>query len=83
MADLFKAIGLGTEAGGTQQEIDQKKLIEDFTKWEQGQPYNNPWLESLAKIMGTKATEPVVYGGGSEEGWLNPVAKILGGSWGK
>jgi hypothetical protein len=78
MDDLFEAIGLGTEAGGTQQGITQKGLLEDLTKWEQGQAYNNPWLESLAKIMGTKATEPVVYGGGSQEGWLSPVSKIIG-----
>lgn len=83
MDAFFKALGLGTDAGATQQGVDQNALIEEYTKWQQSQPYNNPWLKLLESSMGTSASEPVVTGGSSQEGWLKPateIAKIIG-SW--
>ena len=76
MEQFFKALGLGEVAGATQQGIDQNKLVEDYTKWQQSQPYSNPWLKFLGSTMGTSASEPVVTGGEAKEGWLKPAAEV-------
>jgi len=54
---------LATQAvntGGIQQQYEQNKLNEALQKWQQSQPYNNPWLQNyLAPALGTPAFENV------------------------
>jgi len=82
MQNLFTSLGLGAEAGATQQGMDQNALIEAFTKWQQEQPYANPWLSFLSPAM-TGAVEPVVTAGSSQQGALGPLADIFSAWLGK
>ncbi|MBE3139369.1 MAG: hypothetical protein IMZ53_02175 [Thermoplasmata archaeon] len=46
--------------GGMEQTYNQNLLNEAYSKWQQGQSYNNPWLtQFLGQALGTNATENV------------------------
>lgn len=63
-------------AGDTQQGLDQADINEMITKWTQGQPYNNPYLNLLQMALGTSAITPVVNGGNT--GFLDAMAPGIG-----
>lgn len=86
MNDLFKAIGLGSDAGATQRDITGQGLNEEYTKWQQGQAYNNPWLSMLAQALGIPAFEnvvqPEVQKSGLMQDLIAPVAQGYASSGG-
>ena len=63
-------------AGDTQQGLNQAEINEMITKWTQGQPYNNPYLNILQMALGTPAITPVVNGGST--GFLDAMAPGIG-----
>lgn len=85
-----KTLGLSTldnvlnqmrSAGGTQQGIAQNQLNEGYNKWNQSQPYNNPWLGYLGQAM-TSPYQAQNYQTPGQPSFMNQLASPLGNIFG-
>lgn len=83
--------GVGLTAGGQQRDIMAELLGEDYQKWQTAQPYNNPWLQMLQTVLGTKAFDPIVQGPTQSRGVFGDLlgaasnlgaGAITAGGWG-
>ncbi|MBI9073777.1 MAG: hypothetical protein JEZ02_00100 [Desulfatibacillum sp.] len=64
-------------AGETQREITGDQLLEEYRKWADEQPYNNPWLSYLNLGLETTAFEPVVQGATYQPGSLDSLTRFF------
>jgi hypothetical protein len=71
--DFLKTLGIGAEAGTTQQALNQADINELITKWSAEQPYNNPWLSLLTTALGANSFENVVQPEVQKEGLLQTM----------
>ena len=74
---ILSTINAGLAGGTTQQGISQGELSDAFTKWQQAQGYNNPWLNLSNLALGTTAFQPIVQGPTQTPGLLT---SLLGGA---
>ncbi|TNF87099.1 MAG: hypothetical protein EP301_07385 [Gammaproteobacteria bacterium] len=75
LAQRQQQLGQMLGAGGTQRAIQGQQLGEDYAKWQQAQPYANPWLTGfLGPALGTPG-----FGYGHQQGLMSKIANIQGG----
>jgi|GEM_PF-1579947 len=77
--DFLKTLGMGTDAGATQQALNQTDINELISKWTTEQPYNNPWLNLLANALGTTSFENVVDPGSRSSGLMQDFMPAIAG----
>ena len=53
---------LGMSVGGTERDVLNQLLGEDYSKWAMSQPYANPWLNYLNLALGSKSFDPIIQG---------------------
>lgn len=64
--------------GSQQRDVAQQGLGADFSRWSEGQSYNNPILKLLPLVLGTQAHENIVTQGG---GGFGEAVSELGGAF--
>lgn len=64
--------------GGQQRDVNQQGLGADFARFSEGQAVNNPILQLLPLILGTRPFENIVQGGG---GGLGSALGNIGGAF--
>jgi len=81
---LDQILGEMGAAGQTQRGIEQGGLQEEFQKWQQGQAYNNPWMQYLN--AGPTMQQPWTYQTQNEpgrEGALFQSLRTMANSYGR
>lgn len=79
--DFLRTLGIGGEAGTTQQALNQADINELLAKWTGSQPYSNPWLRFLQAALGKNAIENVVSPGSQQEGLFSSVIAPMASSY--
>lgn len=77
---IAKMMGAGAVGRG----VEQAKGQEAYGKWQQAQPWANPWLQHLGIPMSVQPMQNMMYQTGGSQGLLGSMMPMIGqgiGSW--